>query len=60
MTGKACPLYYVVHENKWEKLLDDIMAYREECREEALSRIVETEHPVDELTAFLESNAGEE
>ena len=60
VTGKACPLYYVVHENKWEKLLDDIMAYREECREEALSRIVETEHPVDELTAFLESNAGEE
>ena len=60
VTGKPCPLYYVVHENKWEKFRDDVMAYREECEEEALSQMVQTEHPIDELTAFLESNAGEE
>lgn len=60
VTGKPCPLYYVVHEDKWEKFRDDVIAYREECREEALAAMVETEHPIDELTAFLESNAGEE
>lgn len=32
VTGKACPLYYVEHEDKWEKLRDDIMEYRETCR----------------------------
>ena len=60
VTGKPCPLYYVVHEDKWEKFRDDVIAYREECKEEVLASMVETEHPIDELTAFLESNAGEE
>ena len=32
VTGKNCPVYYVENEDKWEALLDDIMAYREECR----------------------------
>lgn len=32
VTGKECPLYYVEHEDKWEKFRDDVMAYVEECR----------------------------
>ncbi len=32
VTGKACPLYYVEHEDKWEEFRDDVMAYIEECR----------------------------
>ena len=32
VTGKECPLYYVEHEDKWEKFRDDVMAYIEECR----------------------------
>ena len=35
VTGKECPLYYVEHEDKWEKFRDDVMAYIEECREAA-------------------------
>lgn len=32
VTGKACPLFYVENEDKWEKFRDDVMAYIEECR----------------------------
>lgn len=35
VTGKECPLYYVEHEDKWEKFRDDVMDYIEECREAA-------------------------
>ncbi|MDO4321543.1 MAG: peptidoglycan recognition family protein [Lachnospiraceae bacterium] len=35
VTGKECPLYYVEHEDKWEKFRDDVMNYIEECREAA-------------------------
>lgn len=35
VTGKECPLYYVEHEDKWEKFRDDVMEYIEECREKA-------------------------
>lgn len=35
VTGKACPLYYVENEDKWEAFKDDVMAYIEECREAA-------------------------
>ena len=35
VTGKECPLYYVEHEDKWEKFCDDVMEYIEECREKA-------------------------
>ena len=27
VTGKLCPLYYVEHEDAWEKLKSDVMAY---------------------------------
>ena len=33
VTGKACPLYYVENEDKWEAFLDDIMDYREQCKD---------------------------
>ncbi len=36
ITGKECPLYFVEHEDEWEKFKDDVMAYLEECREAAL------------------------
>ena len=35
VNGKLCPLYYVEHEDKWEKFRDDVMNYIEECREAA-------------------------
>ncbi len=35
VTGKECPLYYVEHEDKWEKFRDDVMDYIEECRNAA-------------------------
>ncbi len=35
VTGKECPLYYVEHEDKWEKFRDDVMNYIEECRKAA-------------------------
>lgn len=35
VTGKACPLFYVEHEDKWEEMKDDIMNYIEECRQAA-------------------------
>lgn len=35
VTGKECPLYYVEHEDKWEKFRDDVMAYIEECEQAA-------------------------
>lgn len=35
VTGKECPLYYVKHEDKWEKFRDDVMAYIEECKQAA-------------------------
>ncbi|MCD8023840.1 MAG: N-acetylmuramoyl-L-alanine amidase [Lachnospiraceae bacterium] len=37
VTGKACPLYYVENEDKWEEFKDDVMEYLEECREAAAS-----------------------
>lgn len=37
VTGKECPLYYVEHEDKWEKFRDEVMAYIETCRGEAQS-----------------------
>ena len=62
VTGKECPLYFVKHEDKWIQFLDEVMAYRQECEEEALRQKAQTqtERKVDELAAFLESNAGEE
>lgn len=35
VTGKECPLYYVEHEDKWEKFRDDVMDYIAECRKAA-------------------------
>ena len=33
--GKKCPLYYVEHEDKWEKFRDEVMDYIETCRKAA-------------------------
>ena len=69
VTGKDCPKYFVDHPDKWEAFLDDVMQVREDCRREAeeeAERIKEEERKareeagVDELTAFLESNAAAE
>ncbi len=35
ITGKECPLYFVEHEDAWERFKDDVMDYLEECREAA-------------------------
>ena len=68
VTGKDCPKYFVEHPDKWEKFLDDVMGIREKYHREAeeeyerlqeeLRKARETED-VDELTAFLESNASD-
>ena len=61
VTGKDCPKYFVENEDAWEKFLDDVMYYRSECQRmveemEAERNAGQTEG-VDELTAFMESNA---
>ncbi len=33
VTGKSCPLYYVVHEDAWEQLKEDVGRYLEEHKE---------------------------
>ena len=64
ITGKECPKYYVEHEDKWEEFKDDVMNYREQCREEALAVIAaekaKRESEVDLLAVYLESNARDE
>ncbi len=35
ITGKECPLYFVEHEDAWERFKDEVMNYLEECREAA-------------------------
>ena len=64
VTEKICPKYYVEHPDAWEEFLDDVEAYRQECRdevlkaqEEALAEIRKQRETPDELTAFLETNA---
>ena len=67
VTEKICPKYFVEHPDAWEEFLDDVDAYRQECMDEVL-RIQQEEleelrkqhETVDELTAFLETNALEE
>lgn len=54
VTGKECPIYYVENEDKWEEFKDDVMAYREECEEEAEASAATEDTQVDELTAYLE------
>ncbi|MBQ6322512.1 MAG: N-acetylmuramoyl-L-alanine amidase [Lachnospiraceae bacterium] len=59
VTGKACPLYYVNHEDKWEEFRDDVMEMRETHKEEAI-RAEQEKHAAlqdNNLEAFLESNA---
>lgn len=58
VTGKECPKYYVDHEDKWEEFKDDVMDYRQKCREEAeAAEAAETEKEteIDLLAAYLES-----
>ena len=68
VTGKECPLYYVDHPDKWEAFLDDVMLIRKYWKDEAdkikqseaeeeAKRRAQEETGIDELTAFLESNA---
>lgn len=58
VTGKECPLYYVRNEDKWEEFKDDVMAYREECRERY--EVKETDPEVDELEEYLRRTATED
>lgn len=39
VTGKDCPKWYVEHPDQWEQFKDDVMTYREECREEQRNTI---------------------
>lgn len=55
VTGKDCPKYYVENEDKWEEFKDDVMNYREECREKY--QVTEAETQLDQLAAYLESMA---
>ena len=59
ITGKDCPKFFVEHEDRWERFLDEVMDYRQQCMDEALADLPQTEKKIDELTAFLESNAEE-
>ena len=67
VTGKICPKYYVEHPDAWEALLDDVENYRQECmdkvleeQEEQRQQLLKERETIDELTAFLETNALEE
>lgn len=51
---KACPKYYVDHEDKWEEFKDDVMAYREECGAAAAEN-TEPATEQDQLAAYLAS-----
>lgn len=57
VTGKICPKYFVEHEDAWEEFLDDVMKYREVCREEVAAANrpapVAEDH---ELSDFLAQN----
>lgn len=44
VTGKDCPKWYVDHPDEWEQFKDDVMTYREECREEQRNTIDELLH----------------
>ena len=61
ITGKDCPLWYVEHPDEWEQFKDDVMTYREECRDaqrkmidEALHRNEPAETEEDILRAYLD------
>ena len=67
VTEKICPKYFVEHPDAWEEFLDDVEAYRQKCEEEVLlekekelEEVKKQRETVDELTAFLETNALEE
>ena len=64
VTGKICPKYFVEHPDAWEQFLDEVEAYRQECMDEViaeqealLAEQMKERETVDELTAFLETNA---
>ena len=69
VTGKECPKYFVDYPEKWEAFLDDVMLIRNywaeeaekqkqsEAEEAAKRKAQEETAGIDELTAFLESNA---
>lgn len=62
VTGKACPLYFVNHEDKWEAFRDEVMEYREQCRKEIEEEEKKKHEQLHDsnLEAFLESNAMDE
>ena len=53
VTEKICPKYFVEHEDKWEAFLDDVMNYREKCKQKVLSELRVTEAENKELSNFL-------
>ena len=62
VTGKDCPKWYVDHPDEWERFRDDVMTYREECRDEQRKMIDELLHAnvtgeteQDVLRAYLDS-----
>ena len=62
VTGKDCPKWYVDRPDEWERFRDDVMTYREECRDEQRKMIDELLHAnvtgeteQDVLRAYLDS-----
>ena len=41
VTGKDCPKYFVDNPKEWDRFLDKVMDYREECRENTLQEYYE-------------------
>ena len=69
VTGKDCPKWYVEHPDEWEQFKDDVMTYRQECREQQREMIDSLLHGEPEETEIdilreyldrLEAEAGTE
>ncbi len=61
VTEKNCPKYFVEHEDAWEKFRDNVMNYRQQCKDEILEQIAlekSKETEFTQLEEFLAENAG--
>ena len=50
VTGKDCPKWYVEHPDEWEQFKDDVMTYRQECRDQQRAMIDSLLHGEPEET----------
>lgn len=57
VTGKDCPKWFVEHPEDWEKFKDDVMTYREECRQARDEKVQQLEDQTEQdvLKQYLDS-----